>query len=427
MKKVTGSGQKVHSEKRGEKKNVTALERASWVLGIDIGKEKLSCALLSKDETFRCRFDIEGSREGFQTMLERVALETGGRGSVVYALEPTGHYWMVLGQFLEDSNKSYVLVHPLVVARSREVKRLNRGKTDAFDARLIAELACRGNVTRTQIPEADWATIRLYAREYFDREKDIAREKLRIMSAIETVLPGFLEIFPQPTRMTGRACLRALTYFSDVLKGDYSAFESRVRNEYAGARLMTSRVRRLFDMLQTGNALGLRSGRETLIWRTINSLDRLELYEAQQEMARKALIDLYEQCEYKPYLDSVWGTSPLTNALVLGFMGDPASYDAPSSLIKMAGCDPVPNESGKFQGKASISHRGRSLLRKAGDRIAFLLEKRNSVFRAFFRHLTTRSQNKLTKREARVACINKYFRIIWVLCNHRVLFNPALA
>ena len=351
MKKVADFQRKVQGQKP-----LNDLKRASWILGIDIGKQKLSCALLSRDEVFLCRFDIEASPTGFQVMLERVASETRGAGSVVYALEPTSHYWMVLGQFLEDNNKSYVLVHPLVVARSREVKRLNRGKTDAFDARLIAELACRGNVTRTQIPEDDWATIRFYAREYFDREKDVAREKLRIMSYLETSLPGFLEVFPKPTAETSRACLRTLVNFRNVLQGEYARFENQVRTHY-----------------------------------------------------------------------SVWGTSPLTNALVLGFMGDPSSYDSPSSLVKMAGCEPVPHESGKFKGRSFISHRGRNLLRKAGDRIAFLLEKRNSVFRNFFRHLTTRSQNKLTKRETRVACINKYFRIIWVLCNHRVPFNPALA
>lgn len=49
-----------------------ALERASWILGIDVGKEKLSCALLSKDGTFRCRFDVDASLDGFQMMLESV-------------------------------------------------------------------------------------------------------------------------------------------------------------------------------------------------------------------------------------------------------------------------------------------------------------------------------------------------------------------
>lgn len=51
-----------------------------------------SCALLLKDETFRCRFDVEASLHGSKMMLERVKTETKGDGvAVMFALEPTGH------------------------------------------------------------------------------------------------------------------------------------------------------------------------------------------------------------------------------------------------------------------------------------------------------------------------------------------------
>lgn len=172
---------------------------------------------------------------------------------------------------------------------------------------------------------------------------------------------------------------------------------------------MTSRIRRLHEMLQRGDAPGLRAGRQAMCHRVINCLDRLEIYERQQETAKQALVDSYEKSEYKQYLDSIWGTNATANALVLGFMGDPAVYDSPASLVKLAGSDPIPDESGKFKGKTSISHRGRSLLRKAGDRVSFMLEKRNSVFRAFVNHLMSRQKNRLTKRQARIACINKYW------------------
>lgn len=422
MKKVANSVKKV----KGQMKE-PVLDKASWVIGIDIGKEKLFCALMDINKMLVCRFDVEGSLAGYKELLDRVKRETRGNGKAVFALEPTGHYWMVLGQFFEDHNQSYVLIHPLVVARSREVHRLSKGKTDSLDARLIGELACDGSITRTQILEDYWATIRFHAREYMDREKDIAREKNRITSYLETTLPEFVEIFPKPMVMTGRACIRALAHFREALKGDWEHFGKHVRTHFPGKRLLTSRVRRLHGMLQRGDALGLRAGRQAMFYRIINSLDRLEMYERQQEDAKQALLDSYEKSEYKKYLDSIRGTTSTVNALVLGFMGDPASYDSPASLIKLAGCDPVPNESGKFKGKTSISHRGRNLLRKAGDRISFLLEKRNSVFRAFFNHLLTRQKNRLTKRQARIACMNKYFRIVWVLCNHHVPFNPALA
>jgi transposase len=421
MKKITESPKKVKNKVHG------LMENVSWVVGIDIGKKKISCALMDTNKVLICRFDVAGSLTGYHELLDQVNREARGNGKVVFAMEPTGHYWMVLGQFLEDHNRSYVLIHPLVVARSREVHRLNKGKTDSLDAQLIGELACNGSITRTQIPGDYWATIRFYAREYMDREKEIAREKNRIVSFLETTLPGFVEIFPKPLCMTGRACLRGLATFQAALKGNGKHFERQIRKHFSGKRLLTSRVSRLHALLQRGDALGLRAGRHAMFFRIINSLDRLEMYEIQEEVAKQAMLDVYEKSEYKEYLDSIWGTAATVNALILGFMGDPALYDKPASLVKLAGCDPVRNESGKFKGRTFISHRGRNMLRKAGDRASFLLEKRNSVFRAFYNHLVNRQKNTFTKRQARVACMNKYFRIVWVLCHYRVHFNPSLA
>lgn len=422
MKKVTESTKKV----KGQVNN-PVLAKANWVVGIDIGKKKISCALMKKDQTVLCRFNTKASIDGYKKILDLVKEKTKGRGKVVYAMEPTGHYWMALGQFFEDHNQQYVLMHPLAVARSREVVRLNRGKTDPMDARLIGELACQGIATRTQIPEDYWATLRFLAREFMDREKDIVREKLRTISYVETTLPDFLKIFPNPLCLTGRACLRTLANFKEAIKSDFPSFEKQARKHYTGKRLLISRVRQIYDTLRQTETIGLRSGRHAMFHRIINSLERLEVAEKQQETTEQSLLSCYNQSEYKKYLNSVQGTTPTTNALVLGFMGNPASYDNPKTLAKLAGCDPVLNESGKYQGKTSISHRGRSLLRKAADRTAFSIEKRNVVFRNFFHHLVTRQKNKLTKRQARIACINKYFRIIWVLCNHQVTFNPSLA
>jgi len=87
-----------------------------------------------------CRFEVKGSLAGYKELLDRVKRETSAKGKAVFALEPTGHYWMVVGHFFEDANQSYVLIHPLVVARSREVSRLNKGKMDPIDARLTGEL-----------------------------------------------------------------------------------------------------------------------------------------------------------------------------------------------------------------------------------------------------------------------------------------------
>lgn len=86
MKNVTDSGQKV----KGQKMSMV-LERASWVLGIDVGKEELFCALLSKDETFRCPYFLfdEGEdlgadcfRGGWHDQLSSLTLYRDGCASV---------------------------------------------------------------------------------------------------------------------------------------------------------------------------------------------------------------------------------------------------------------------------------------------------------------------------------------------------------
>ncbi|MGO9139748.1 MAG: hypothetical protein ACLP9S_07230 [Syntrophales bacterium] len=76
MKKVANSGRKV----KGQLKE-TVLDKASWVIGIDIGKEKLSCALMDINKVPVCRFDVEGSLAGYRELLERVKRETMGKGT----------------------------------------------------------------------------------------------------------------------------------------------------------------------------------------------------------------------------------------------------------------------------------------------------------------------------------------------------------
>ncbi len=240
MKKVTETKNKVKCQKT----KVTKI-KASWFVGIDIGKNKMSVALMNKAQSVLHQFSVENSIAGYNEMLKQV--QEKAKGNVLFAMEPTGHYWMVLGQFFEDHNRRYVLIHPLAVSRSREIVRLNRGKTDPLDAKLIGMLARRGMTTRTKIPGDDWATLRFLAREFMDREKDIVREKLRINSFIETTLPDFFKIFPNPLGLAARACLRTLVNFKGAIKGDLPSFENQVRKHYTGKRLWVSRVREIYE------------------------------------------------------------------------------------------------------------------------------------------------------------------------------------
>ncbi|MEA1971672.1 MAG: hypothetical protein U9N37_08690, partial [Thermodesulfobacteriota bacterium] len=81
MKKITESAKKVKDNKN------TIINNAKWIVGIDIGKKRLSCALMKKDQTVLCRFKIDASLEGFTQMLNRVEKKTQHKGKGVYAME----------------------------------------------------------------------------------------------------------------------------------------------------------------------------------------------------------------------------------------------------------------------------------------------------------------------------------------------------
>lgn len=58
-----------------------------------------------------------------QMMLERVKTETKADGAVMFVVEPTGHYWIVLGQFFEDHNQSNPMFWFVLWSSCRAAKR----------------------------------------------------------------------------------------------------------------------------------------------------------------------------------------------------------------------------------------------------------------------------------------------------------------
>lgn len=90
-------------------------------------------------------------------------------------------------------------------------------------------------------------------------------------------------------------------------------------------------------------------------------------------------------------------------AAILAETGDLARFASRRSLVKHAGVCPRDNASGGYQGKTSISGRGRPALRVAAWRAVWAALPSNPVMAARFTHLTTREHNPLARQQARAA------------------------
>jgi len=108
---------------------------SQFYLGIDVAKAKLDCALRLPTGKFRTKV-LANSPEGFLALVawltQQHALD------VQVGMEATGVYWEDIAQFLATQGFTVSVVNPAQI-KAYAASRLTRTKTDAVDARLIAE------------------------------------------------------------------------------------------------------------------------------------------------------------------------------------------------------------------------------------------------------------------------------------------------
>lgn len=104
-------------------------------LGIDVAKAKLDCALRLPTGKFRAKV-IPNTPEGFAQLLTWLATHNALKPHV--CMEATGIYWEEVAQFLATAGLTISVVNPAQI-KAYGSSRLTRSKTDAVDAKLIAD------------------------------------------------------------------------------------------------------------------------------------------------------------------------------------------------------------------------------------------------------------------------------------------------
>lgn len=104
-------------------------------LGIDVAKAKLDCALRLPNGKFRAKA-IPNSPEGFAQLA--IWLSAHGAAKPHVCMEATGIYWEGVAQFLATDGLTVSVVNPAQI-KAYATSRLTRSKTDAVDAKLIAD------------------------------------------------------------------------------------------------------------------------------------------------------------------------------------------------------------------------------------------------------------------------------------------------
>lgn len=131
-----------------QNKKIAAITENSLVVGIDVGSEKHFARVFDwrRIELSKKAFEFSNDEEGFNDFLnwiEEIKLKYG-KTEVLPGMEPTGHYWLNLGIYLQEHGMKPVHVNPHHVKKSKELDDNNPSKNDRKDPKVIAGLVNDG-------------------------------------------------------------------------------------------------------------------------------------------------------------------------------------------------------------------------------------------------------------------------------------------
>ena len=182
--------------KFSKNEKISFIDDDTLIVGCDIGSNMhFMRAIDSRGlELSAGAFSFSNTSEGFETA-KAWAVELAarnGKHKLVLGLEPTGHYWFCLAEWMVRNGISVVQVNPFAVKQIKEVGDNSQDKNDRKDPKVIAKLVIEGRFTEIYIPEGDYAECRNASFLRSQIIKDIISDKNSLRRWISIHFPEYM-------------------------------------------------------------------------------------------------------------------------------------------------------------------------------------------------------------------------------------------
>ena len=332
-------------------------------VGIDVAKDKHDCFIVSSEgEVLAEVFTIPNSREGFETLLQRIHSCTSTSDKIKVGLEATGHYsYNILG-FLLDNGLATFVINPLHTNLYRKSLSLRQTKTDRVDARIIAAMLMSDvdlkSYTDTAYHNEELKSLTRYR---FDKVQERAKLKQSVARLVNILFPeleklvhslhlasvyALLSEFPGAKQIAETHLTRLKAILNETSKGRYDrdkAVEIRVAAKQSIGSVMPAKS------LELRHTIAL-----------IRELDS-EIEEIETEI--QAVMETIQSP-----ITTIPGIGLRMGAMILAEIGDFSRFDSPDKILAYAGLSPSTYQSGQLSMNGAYSHmekRGSRYLRYA--------------------------------------------------------------
>ena len=403
---------------------IKSITEKTLIIGIDIGSETHYARAFDwrNYEYSKKPFAFNNDEEGFETFrswMNEIA-EKHGKDTVIPGMEPTGHYWLNLGAYLQEQGMKPVHVNPHHVKKSKELDDNNPNKNDRKDPKTIAGLVNEGRVSYPYIPTGIYAEIRSLSNLRIQTQEEISRIKNRIARWFSIYFPEMKDVYKKPDAKSGMMVIKKAPLPADIKELGVDGVNQIWRDaKLKGAGL--KRAKTLVEVAERsiGNTEAPGSAR-------IEIRMLLADYEVYNKRMEDLMVEIEKKLSEIPYIDKLLeinGVGIKTVSCFVAEVGDISRFDNPKQLQKLAGYAIVSNDSGKHNGESRISRRGRKRLRYALYEAAISVIGKNPEFKSIHEYYLTRTKNPLKKMQSVIAIACKLIRVFYMILTKGITYD----
>jgi len=408
-----------------------AITPGTLVVGVDVAKSLQWARFVDyRGMEIGKALSFQNNRQGFEAIVARIVRTCNMKvlrepvNRVVIGMEPTGHYWKPLANYLMKASYRVVGVNPYHTKKSKELDDNSQTKSDKKDALTIARLVKDGRYFDPYLPQEVYGELRGLTNARFSILKRNSAVKNTITAILDEYFPEIWTVFKKPLKgKASRQILRCCPFPALILELGEAGVLTEVRKAVKRT-VGLKKVRQLIGAAETsiGVEYGLEAAKMRLGW----LLDELELIEKQLAEVERAMGKMLHATGYADQILGIKGIGVVTAASFLGEVGDPLRFHDARQIANYAGYNLVEDSSGKSKSGTCISKRGRKQLRSVLYQMAFTMVGKNTEMKALYKHLTTRKSNPLKKKQALVVISKKIITVIYSLLKKKEAYKPEL-
>lgn len=417
--------------KNQRNKRLEKITPGTLIIGVDVAKETQWAQMIDyRGIEIRKAISFRNTRQGFESIVSKIdeacKLKTLGYpiDNILVGMEPTGHYWKAMANYLIKSGIQVVCVNPYHTKKAKELDDNSPTKSDKKDALTIARLLKDGRFFEPYLPREEYGELRNLRNARVSVMKRKSAVKNTITALLDEYFPEIWTVFKKPLKgKAARQILKICPFPSFILAMEEDDILSEIKKAVKKTVGM-KKVRQLIDAAKT--SIGVDYGQNSTKMRLGWLLDELELMEKQLAEIEQAMEYMLYQVGYAKNLLDIKGIGVVTAASFLGEVGDPLRFQNARQIANYAGYNLVEDSSGKSKSKTCISKRGRKQLRSLLYQMALTMVRQNAEMKELYRYLTKREKNPLKKKQALVVVSKKIITIIHALLKKREMYKPEL-